>query len=298
MSLVFQCKTLKYSSTSWRAVRRMVVKWLRLDLDGPRLSRALCEHDRKQKLKHLRDSSCVRTRSGMRMGAQTQAAFIREISQWALHWDWWSWWVGNRCQNICVTPLRHCREGWGGFQWKGFGECVPVELWLWFSTQSGFKRRKKGWWMGVEPECLHCNSILCLAAVWVQVCIHMFFQDTMSSIVLGSSDMHTHHYPTIVRCFGFVAACVVTCVVFCGLSVVSCARRLLCSSAASLAQPAYLDIRFGRQYTYSWAPVVTGDDGRGRGPKSLPCQELPLGEQAAAGPSVQASRLGALKTRP
>lgn len=46
-----------------------------------------------------------------------------------------------------------------------------------------------------------------------------------------------------------------------------------------------------------WAPVETGDDGRGRGPKSLPCQQLPLGEQAAAGPSVPASLAGSLESR-
>lgn len=46
-----------------------------------------------------------------------------------------------------------------------------------------------------------------------------------------------------------------------------------------------------------WAPVETGDDGRGRGPRSLPCQHLPLGEQAAVGPSVQASWLGSLESR-
>lgn len=99
----------------------------------------------------------------------------------------------------------------------------------------------------------------------------------MYSIVFSSSNMHTHHYPTIVRWSDFVAACVVTCVVFCGLSVVSCARRLLCSSAASLAQSVYLDIRPGRQYTYSWAPVATGDDSRGRGPKKPPMPGAPTG---------------------
>lgn len=46
-----------------------------------------------------------------------------------------------------------------------------------------------------------------------------------------------------------------------------------------------------------WAPVKTGDDGRGRGPKSLSCQQVPVGEQAAAGPSVQASLAESLESR-
>lgn len=70
------------------------------------------------------------------------------------------------------------------------------------------------------------------------------------------------------------------------LSAVPSSHRA--AKAARLARPLYLGIQSGRQYTFE-APVETGDDGKGRGPKSLPCQQLPLGEQAAAGPSVQAS---------
>lgn len=55
---------------------------------------------------------------------------------------------------------------------------------------------------------------------------------------------------------------------------------------------------FGPDANTLWGPPVEAqDDGRGRGPRSLPCQQLPLGEQAAAGPSVQASGLSSLKSR-
>lgn len=59
-----------------------------------------------------------------------QGVFAEENSQWALHRDWWSCWVWNRCQDVSLTPLRHFRE----IPINGFGKCVPVELWVGFPT--------------------------------------------------------------------------------------------------------------------------------------------------------------------
>lgn len=98
--------------------------------------------------------------------------------------------------------------------------------------------------------------------------------------------------------FDFVATCVQRhmCGILRSLSVVSGARRSPCSSAARLAWPLHLGIPSGRQYTFGRL-LRLGMMVRGRGPRSLPCQQLPLGEQAAAGPSVQASWLGSLESR-
>lgn len=132
---------------------------------------------------------------------------------------------------------------------------------------------ERDWRMGGELECLDSNSILCVGAI-VHACVFFPPQYTMYSFVCW---------------FDFVATCVWW--RMCGIiSFVATARQSLHSSLAGLAQPLHLGIQSERQHTFG-PPVQTRDDGRGRGPRSLPCQQLPLVEQAAAGPSVQGSAL-------
>lgn len=65
---------------------------------------------------------------------------------------------------------------------RDLGKCVPV-----IPNLCQTSRR-----MGGELECVAGNSTLCLAAVWVQVCMHVFLQRTMNSFVFSSTQTHTH----------------------------------------------------------------------------------------------------------
>lgn len=120
---------------------------------------------------------------------RARGVYMEENSPWASRRDRWRWWVWNRCQDVSVTSA----QTQGGFQQKGFGKCVPVQPGVCFPTSVRLvPQSEAGDWVG-SWNALDSNSILCLAAVWVQVCMHVFFfQDTMNSFVFSSTPPQTH----------------------------------------------------------------------------------------------------------
>lgn len=68
--------------------------------------------------------------------------------------------------------------------------------------------------MGGEPECCDCNSIQCLAAaVWVRVCMHVFFQGTMSPFVFITTALRNHTHTPLTNNSPLVWVCREACVV-------------------------------------------------------------------------------------
>lgn len=142
----------RFSSTSWRTVRRIVVfivsEWLHLDLDGRWLSRTLAST-----YANRNSNTCVEaavSELAQEWGWEpTHKLFSLKRFPSERQWDWWSWWVWNRCQNISVTPLRHLR----GIPLKGlWGVCSCWALTvIFFSIPIRLlsKGKKKDRWMGV-----------------------------------------------------------------------------------------------------------------------------------------------------
>lgn len=137
----------RFSSTSWRTVRRIVVfivsEWLHLDLDGRWLSRTLVST-----YANRNSNTCVEaavSELAQEWGWEhTHKLFSLKRFPSKRQWDWW--WVWNRCQNISVTPLRHLR----GIPLKGlWGVCscwaltVIFFIFIFFNPSQAFIKGKK-----------------------------------------------------------------------------------------------------------------------------------------------------------
>lgn len=77
---------------------------------------------------------------------------------------------------------------------RGVKECIVSDFD--FRVCQALSMERSGG-INVKLECLKCNSILCLAAGWVQVCMRVFFQGTKSSFVVSFAPLQTHiHTPS------------------------------------------------------------------------------------------------------
>ena len=287
----------EYSRTSWECRRTdgcihskgMTSLGLRYTLTCSTLLQAHIQSET-----HKCTHNCVQTRSGMSMAARVCRVCSRRrriLSELYIETDGASG-CGTGARMSAWPPLIHYRE----IPIKGIREVCPC--WALECDSQPLSGSGRHWGLGGELECLDCNSTLCLAAVWVQVCMHVsFFFPRHNELICFqlhfSPNIHTPLTNSSALVWFCCNACAVTYVWYFALSLLS----VVPSSHRAAQQPDWLSpwlhlgIQSGRQYTFG-PPVETGDDGRGIGPRSPPCQKLPLGEQAAAGPSVQASWLG------